>query len=109
MVRVGIYSAPPSSSEYASCQPRVPVEGRGDGAPVHPGPPCRRTVGIFRAYEGVEFTDIVSLVRPMQRNYHGIAPKTQESTVMDTNTLLIILVVIFLFGGFGFYGRGRWF
>jgi hypothetical protein len=28
---------------------------------------------------------------------------------MDTNTLLIILVVIFLFGGFGFYGRGRWF
>jgi len=38
-----------------------------------------------------------------------IALKTQESTIMDTNTLLIILVVIFLFGGFGFYGRGRWF
>jgi hypothetical protein len=36
-------------------------------------------------------------------------PKTKESTTMDTNTLLIILVVIFLFGGFGFYGRGRWF
>jgi hypothetical protein len=28
---------------------------------------------------------------------------------METNTLVIILVVIFLFGGFGFYGRGRWF
>jgi hypothetical protein len=28
---------------------------------------------------------------------------------MDTNTLLIIVVLIFLFGGFGFYGRGRWF
>jgi hypothetical protein len=28
---------------------------------------------------------------------------------MDTNTLLIIVVVIFLFGGFGYYGRGRWF
>jgi len=28
---------------------------------------------------------------------------------MDTNTLLIIIVVIFLCGGFGFYGRGRWF
>jgi hypothetical protein len=28
---------------------------------------------------------------------------------MDTNTLLIIVVVIFLFGGFGWYGRGRWY
>jgi len=28
---------------------------------------------------------------------------------MDTNTLLIIVVVVILFGGFGFYGRGRWF
>jgi len=28
---------------------------------------------------------------------------------MDTNTLLIIVVLIFLFGGFGYYGRGRWF
>jgi len=28
---------------------------------------------------------------------------------MDTNTLLIIIVVIFLLGGFGFYGRGRWY
>jgi hypothetical protein len=28
---------------------------------------------------------------------------------MDTNTLLIIVVVIFLFGGFGLYARGRWF
>jgi hypothetical protein len=28
---------------------------------------------------------------------------------MDTNTLLIIVVVIFLLGGFGFYGRGRWY
>jgi hypothetical protein len=40
-----------------------------------------------------------------------IASRSEKSgnTVMDTNTLLIILVVIFLFGGFGFYGRGRWF
>jgi hypothetical protein len=36
-------------------------------------------------------------------------PKPRKVTTMDTNTLLIILVVIFLFGGFGFYGRGRWF
>ena len=28
---------------------------------------------------------------------------------MDTNTLLIIVTVIFLCAGFGFYGRGRWF
>jgi hypothetical protein len=43
------------------------------------------------------------------KNLSQAAPKTSESTAMDTNTLLIILVVIFLFGGFGFYGRGRWF
>jgi len=24
-------------------------------------------------------------------------------------TILIVVVVIFLFGGFGYYGRGRWF
>jgi hypothetical protein len=47
-------------------------------------------------------------VRPT-RNLSQAATKTSESTAMDTNTLLIILVVIFLFGGFGFYGRGRWF
>jgi hypothetical protein len=33
----------------------------------------------------------------------------RKGTAMDTNTLLIILVVIFLCGGFGFYGRGRWY
>jgi hypothetical protein len=38
-----------------------------------------------------------------------IDPRDAGEYVMDTNTLLIILVVIFLFGGFGFYGRGRWF
>jgi hypothetical protein len=27
---------------------------------------------------------------------------------MDTNTLLIILIVLVVLGG-GFYGRGRWF
>ncbi len=52
-------------------------------------------------------------VRRTRKNYAEklscVAPKTQEGTVMDTNTLLIILVVIFLCGGFGFYGRGRWF
>lgn len=41
--------------------------------------------------------------------YRASRQETQESTAMDTNTLLIILVVILLFGGFGFYGRGRWF
>ena len=51
---------------------------------------------------------MVGLVRLAQSNY-AVAQKTQETTTMDTNTLLIILVVIFLFGGFGFYGRGRWF
>jgi hypothetical protein len=71
--------------------------------------PCWRSVGIFRAYEGVEFPDIVCLVRSMRRNYRPSRRKTQETTTMDTNTLLIILVVIFLFGGFGYYGRGRWF
>ena len=108
MVRVGIYSAPLSSSECASCQPRVPAQGRGEERLLS-AHPCWRTVGIFRAYEGVEFPDIVSLVGAVQRNLSRIAPKTQETTAMDTNTLLIILVVIFLFGGFGFYGRGRWF
>jgi hypothetical protein len=38
-----------------------------------------------------------------------VASEDAGEYVMDTNTLLIILVVIFLFGGFGFYGRGRWF
>ena len=35
--------------------------------------------------------------------------RDREIIVMDTNTLLIIIVVIFLFGGVGYYGRGRWF
>ena len=34
---------------------------------------------------------------------------SQRSVIMDTNTLLVILVVIFVLGGFGFYGRGRWY
>ncbi len=32
-----------------------------------------------------------------------------ENPIMDTNTILVVIVVIFLFGGFGWYGRGRWF
>ena len=52
---------------------------------------------------------MVSSVRPAREKLPRVAPKTQETTTMDTNTILIILVVIFLFGGFGFYGRGRWF
>jgi len=39
----------------------------------------------------------------------SVLPKKREIMVMDTNTLLIIIVVIFLFGGFGWYGRGRWY
>ena len=35
--------------------------------------------------------------------------KLRKGKEMDTNTLLIIVLVIFLFGGFGYYGRGRWF
>jgi len=35
--------------------------------------------------------------------------KTWEKTAMDVNTLLLILLVVFLLGGFGYYGRGRWF
>jgi hypothetical protein len=35
--------------------------------------------------------------------------KLRKGAAMDTNTLLIIVLVIFLFGGFGYYGRGRWF
>jgi hypothetical protein len=35
--------------------------------------------------------------------------RIQGDMDMDTNTLLIIVVVIFLLGGFGFYGRGRWY
>ncbi len=65
-------------------------------------------VSIFRVYGGDDFSTTVIFVRPMQKDTR-VAPKTQESTAMDTNTLLIIVVVIFLCGGFGFYGRGRWF
>jgi hypothetical protein len=87
----------------------VPAQGRGDSAPSSDARPCWRTVGVFRAYHRVEFLDIVGLVGPAPKKLSRVAPKTQESTAMDTNTLLINVVVIFLFGGFGFYGRGRWF
>jgi len=43
------------------------------------------------------------------RTWPRDAAKFKESTTVDTNTLLIIIVVIFLFGGFGWYGRGRWY
>ena len=43
------------------------------------------------------------------RNFVRRVAWTSEAAIMDTNTLLIIVVIIFLFGGFGWYGRGRWF
>jgi hypothetical protein len=102
-----MYSAPLSSAECTS-------SNAGSGAGPRRRctflrcPPCWRSIGIFRAYDGLEFPDIVSLVRPTRRNYRGRA-ESPGTTTIDTNTLLIILVVIFLFGGFGYYGRGRWF
>jgi hypothetical protein len=47
--------------------------------------------------------------RLTQEPHRAEPPYGSEIKAMDTNTLLIIVVVIFLFGGFGFYGRGRWF
>jgi hypothetical protein len=70
---------------------------------------CSHNLGIFRLYEGINFPAILNPVRQTRKIYREPRPKTSESAAMDTNTLLIILVVIFLFGGFGFYGRGRWF
>jgi hypothetical protein len=70
---------------------------------------CWYRLGIFRLYEGINFPAILNPVRATRKIYRQARAKTSESTAMDTNTLLIILVVIFLFGGFGFYGRGRWF
>jgi len=67
---------------------------------------CRWSVGIFRAYDDVDFPIMVRSVRPEKQSRRA---ENLGSTAMDTNTLLIIVVVIFLFGGFGFYGRGRWF
>ncbi len=49
-----------------------------------------------------QFSCRTELDRALRRNL-------MERMAMDTNTLLIILVVIFLFGGVGYYGRGRWF
>jgi hypothetical protein len=66
-------------------------------------------VGIFRAYGGDDFSTIVIFVRPMRNNTRVSRRKLRKVTAMDTNTLLIIVIVIFLCGGFGFYGRGRWF
>ena len=70
---------------------------------------CRRGVGIFRAYDRVAFRTIVSVVRQAKKLLSRLAPFTLKRITMDTNTLLIILLVIFLCGGFGYYGRGRWF
>ena len=70
---------------------------------------CRPGIGIFRAYDGLDFRTMVSVVRQAEKLLSRLAPFTLKGMAMDTNTLLIILVVIFLCGGFGFYGRGRWF
>jgi hypothetical protein len=37
------------------------------------------------------------------------APFSARRNTMDTNTLLIILLVLFVLGGGGLYGRGRWY
>jgi hypothetical protein len=66
-------------------------------------------VGIFRAYDGVDIWTMVPAVRRTRKICHASRRKLRGDMAMDTNTLLIIVVVIFLFGGFGFYGRGRWF
>jgi hypothetical protein len=66
-------------------------------------------LGIFRAYYGVAFCGHDQLSKADVICLRDVAAKDAGEYVMDTNTLLIILVVIFLFGGFGFYGRGRWF
>ena len=73
---------------------------------------CRRSLGIFRAYDGADFRTILCSqadAEKLSRKNICRAENSRGGTVMDTNTLLIILVVIFLCGGFGFYGRGRWF
>jgi hypothetical protein len=70
---------------------------------------CRLRLGVFRGYYGVASSDRINSVRPTRSVYVTSGPKNAGEYVMDTNTLLIILVVIFLFGGFGFYERGRWF
>jgi hypothetical protein len=66
-------------------------------------------LGIFRAYYGIAFCRHDQLSEADVISLRDVAPEHAGEYVMDTNTLLIILVVIFLFGGFGFYGRGRWF
>jgi hypothetical protein len=70
---------------------------------------CSHSLGIFRIYEGITFPAIFNPVSPTRKMNRKPRQKIRRATAMDTNTLLIILVVIFLFGGFGFYGRGRWF
>jgi hypothetical protein len=70
---------------------------------------CSHSLGIFRIYEGINFPAIANPVSPTRKMNGKPRKKIRRATAMDTNTLLIILVVIFLFGGFGFYGRGRWF
>ena len=60
----------------------------------------------FRAYDSSNFRIIPIEVR---RTHKDDLVYRQRSVIMDTNTLLVILVVIFVLGGFGFYGRGRWY
>ena len=69
----------------------------------------RASVGVFRAYESVEFSGIIKFTKADAKKLSRARTENLGTPAMDTNTLLIILVVIFLFGGFGFYGRGRWF
>lgn len=67
-------------------------------------------MGSFRAYEVRDL---------LNRHLFSVGDRTnsgakadiwlRECAAMDTNTLLIILLVIFLCGGFGYYGRGRWY
>jgi hypothetical protein len=62
----------------------------------------------FREDKGTLHRDRCLLLR--RRTSPRLAAQSgfsQEAT-MDTNTLLIILVILFVLGG-GFYGRGRWY
>jgi hypothetical protein len=67
-------------------------------------------LGSFRAYEGANTPNIKNIQeRQAHMFWRAARIKLRKGTAMDTNTLLIIVLVIFLFGGFGYYGRGRWF
>jgi hypothetical protein len=67
-------------------------------------------IGSFRAYESVDYLNKETLNSGQAHTFWcATRLKLKKGSAMDTNTLLIILVVIFLCGGFGFYGRGRWY